>query len=122
MLEREVGHDLVESARKRSKRGEEKSETNALLDKNMSLDEELTVEMEEFAFMRERMVALRKKNNAFHSNMIDKLQKMGEKYPAYEKGAANSGTDNAHPEVSKKEDGEEIFYKPPFLGHIKGGD
>ena len=46
------------------------SETTALLAKSMSLDEEVIVEMEEFASMRERMVALRKKNGAFHSNMI----------------------------------------------------
>ena len=39
--------------------------------------------MEEFASMRERMVALKKKNKAFYSNMIVKLQKMREKYPVY---------------------------------------
>ena len=102
-------------------RGEEKSETNALLDKNMSLDEELTVEMEEFAFMRERMVALRKKNKAFLSNMFDKLWKMGKKYHIYEQGA-NSGPENAHPEATEEDDDEEIVYKPQFLGRLKRGD
>ena len=43
------------------------------------------------------MVALRKKNKTFCSNMIDKLRKMGKKYPVYEQGA-NSGPDNVHPE------------------------
>ena len=47
------------------------SETAALFAKIMSLDEELTVEMEEFTSMREKMAELRKKNKAFHSNMID---------------------------------------------------
>ena len=56
-------------------------ETTALLAKRMSLDEGLILEMEEFASIREMMVALRKKNKAFHSNMIDKLCKMDEKYP-----------------------------------------
>ena len=55
------------------------SETSTLLAKITSLDEELTVKMEKFTSMRERMAALRKKNKAFHSNMTDKLQKMGEK-------------------------------------------
>ena len=77
--------------------------------------------MEEYASMRERMVALRKKNGAFHSNMIDKLRKMGKKYPASEQGA-NSGPNNAHPEVTKEDDDEELVYKPPFLGRLKGGD
>ena len=94
------------------------SETNALLAKSMSLDKELTVEMGEFASMRESMVALRKKNKAFHSNTIDKLQKMGKKYPVYEQGA-NSGPDNAHPEVTEEDDGEEIVYNPPFLVRLK---
>ncbi|TMW86097.1 hypothetical protein EJD97_021959 [Solanum chilense] len=97
------------------------SENAALLAKSMSLDEELTVEMEELTAMRERMSALRKKNKAFHINMIDKLRKMGEKYPVYEQGA-NSGPDNAHPEVTKEDDDEEIIYKPPFLGRLKEGD
>ena len=57
-----------------------------LLAKSMSLDEELTVEMEEFTSMRESMAALRKKNKAFHKKVIDKLQKMCEKYPFYAKG------------------------------------
>ena len=35
---------------------------------------------------RESMTTLRKKNKAFHSNVIDKLQKMCEKYPFYAKG------------------------------------
>ena len=77
--------------------------------------------MEEFSSMRERMTALRKKNKAFHSNMIDKLSKMGEKYPIYEQGA-NSGPDNAHPEATEKDDDEKIIYKPPSLGRLKGGD
>ncbi|TMW91815.1 hypothetical protein EJD97_013851 [Solanum chilense] len=82
---------------------------------------ELTMEMEEFASMRERMAALRKKMKAFHSNMIDKHWKMVLKYPIYEQGA-NSGPDNAYPEATEKDDEEEIVYKPPFLGHLKGGD
>ena len=86
----------------------------------MSLDEELTVEMEELTSMRERIVALRKKNKAFSSNMTDKLQKMGEKYTVYEQGA-NNGPDNAHPEVTEEDDEEEIIFKPPFLGRLKGG-
>ena len=49
------------------------SENAALLAKSMSLDEEMTVEMKEFFSMRERMAALRMKNKAFHSNIIDKL-------------------------------------------------
>ena len=53
--------------------------------------------------------------------MIDKLQKMREKYPVYKQGA-NSGPDNAHPKVTGEDDDKEIVYKPPFLGHLKGGD
>ena len=87
----------------------------------MSHDEEQTLEMEEFTSMRERMVALRKKNKAFRRNMTDKLQKMGKKYPVYEQGS-NNGPDNAHPEATEEEDDEEIVYKPPVLGHLKGGD
>ena len=98
-----------------------KSETPTLLAKRMSLDEEFTVEMEGFSSMRERMVALRKKNKGFHSNVIDRLRKMGGKYPVYEQGA-NSGADNAHPEATEEEDNEEIVYKPPFLGRLKGRD
>ena len=71
------------------------SETTALLAKSMSLDEEVIVEMEEFASMRETIATLRKKNKAFHSNMIDKHQRMRKKYPIYEQ-EANSGPDNAH--------------------------
>ncbi|TMW89618.1 hypothetical protein EJD97_016896 [Solanum chilense] len=71
--------------------------------------------MEEFASMRKKMVALRKKNKAFHSNMIDKLQKMLEKYPIYEQ-EANNGPHNPYPEAAGEEDDEEIVYKPPFLG------
>ena len=97
------------------------SETTTLLAKSMSLKEELSVEMEKFTSMREMMVALRKKNKAFHNDMIDKLQKMGEKYPAYEQGA-NSGPHNAHHEVTEEDDDEEIVYKTPFLGRLKGGD
>ena len=97
------------------------SETSTLLAKSISLDEELTVEIEEFASMIERMAALRKKNKTFHSNEIDKIRKMGEKYPVYEQGA-NSGPNNAHPEVTKEDDDEELVYKPPFLGRLKGGD
>ena len=37
---------------------------------NAALDEELTVEMEEFANTSERIVEMRKKNKAFHKNMI----------------------------------------------------
>ena len=84
----------------------------------MSLNEELIVEMEEFTSMRERMAALRKKNKVFHSNMIDKLQKMRENYPVYKKGA-KSGPDNAHPGATGENEGEEIVYKPPLLGHPK---
>ncbi|TMW93006.1 hypothetical protein EJD97_012304 [Solanum chilense] len=97
------------------------SETTSLLAKSMSNDDDLTVEMEEFASMRERMAALRKNNKAFHSNIIDKLWKMGEKYPVCEK-EAGSGSDNAHPEATEEDDDKEIFCKPPFLGRIKGGD
>ena len=46
---------------------------------------------------------------------------MREKYPFYEEGA-NSGPDNAHPGAIGEDDGEEINYKPPFLGHLKRGD
>ena len=76
--------------------------------------------MEEFNSTVDRMATLRKKNKPFHSNMIDKLQKMHEKNPVYEQGA-NSGPDNAHPEATEEEDDEEIIYKPPFLGRLKGG-
>ena len=96
------------------------SETAALFAKIMSLDEELTVEMEEFASMRMRMDALRKKNKAFHSDIIDKLQKMGKKYPVYEQGA-NSRPENARPRMTEEDDDEEIIYKPPFLGRLKRG-
>ena len=58
--------------------------TATLLAQSMSLDEVLTVEMEVFASMRERMAALRNKNKDFRSNMIDKLRKMSKKYPVYE--------------------------------------
>ena len=51
--------------------------------------------------------------------MIDKLHKMGKKYHVYEQGA-NSSPDNAHPEVNEEDDNEEIVYKPPFLGRLKG--
>ena len=53
--------------------------------------------------------------------MIGKLWKMGKKYPAYEQGS-NSNPNNAHPKVTENEDDEEIVYKPPFLGRLKGGD
>ena len=96
-------------------------ETVVLLAKSIPLDEDLTVEIEEFASMRERMATLRKKNKIFHSNMLDKLPKMRKKYPGYEQGA-NSGPNNAHPEVTGEDDDEEIIYKPPFLGCLKGGD
>ncbi|TMX02339.1 hypothetical protein EJD97_021943 [Solanum chilense] len=69
----------------------------------------------------ERMAALRKKNKTFHRNMIDKLWKMGEKYPVYEQGA-NTGPDNACPEANEEDQVEEIIYKAPFLGLLKGGD
>ena len=74
--------------------------------------------MKEFTSMRERMAVLRKKNKAFHSNMIDKLWKMGEKYPVYERGA-NNGHENAHREATEEDDDEEIVYKPPLLGRMK---
>ncbi|XP_027772756.1 uncharacterized protein LOC107019050 [Solanum pennellii] len=96
-------------------------ETAALLAKSMSLDEELTVEMEEFVSMRERMDALRRKNKAYHSNMIDKLRKKGKKYHVYEQGV-NGGPNKAHPEATEEDDDEEIVYKPLFLGRPKGGD
>ena len=54
------------------------SEATDLLPKGVLLDKELTVQ----------------------SNL------MGGKYPAYEQGAANSGPDNAHPKVTKEDDGE----------------
>ena len=85
------------------------SETVGLLSKNVSLDEELTVEMEELASIREMMAALRKKNKAFHSNMIDKLQRMREKYPIYEQ-EADSGPDNTHLVETGEDDDEEIVY------------
>ena len=97
------------------------SEIAALLAQSMSLDEELTVEMEEFVCIREKMVKLRKKNKAFNSNMIDKLHKMREKYTVYGQGA-NSGPDNTHPGVTGEDDDEEIVYKPLFLGHLKRRD
>ncbi|TMW92253.1 hypothetical protein EJD97_013295 [Solanum chilense] len=97
------------------------SETTILLDKIMSLDEEMTVEMEEFASMRERMAGLRKKSKSFHRNMIDKLRKMGEKYPVYKQGA-NSGPNNAYPKATEEDDDEEVVYNPPLLGRLKGGD
>ena len=71
----------------------------------MSLEEELTVEMKGFAFMSERIAALRKKNKNFHRNMIDKFLKIDEKYPVYEKGD-NSGPDNGHPEVTEEDNDE----------------
>ena len=66
------------------------------------------------------MVALRKKKKSFHSNMIDKFWKMGEKYPVYEQGDI-SDPDNAHPEMTDEDDDKEIIYNPPFLGCLKGG-
>ncbi|TMW81839.1 hypothetical protein EJD97_007640 [Solanum chilense] len=68
------------------------SDTAALLPKSVLLNQELTV----------------------HSNLL------GGKYLAYEQGEANSGPDKAHPEVTEEDDGEEIVYKPPFLGRLKG--
>ncbi|TMW82928.1 hypothetical protein EJD97_003837 [Solanum chilense] len=97
------------------------SETAALLAKSMSLDEELTVKMEEFSSMRERMAALRIKNKAFHSNIIDKLQKMHEKHTIYEQ-EADSGPNNAHPTATREDDDDKIVNKPPFLGCMKGRD
>ena len=70
------------------------SETAALLAKSVLLDKELTVQ----------------------SNLT------GGKYLTYEQGSANSGLDNAHPEVTEEDDDEEMVYKPPFLGHLKEGD
>ena len=67
-------------------------EIAALLAKSALLDKELTV----------------------HSNLI-----CG-KYPACEQAATNSGFDDAHPELTEQDDGEEIVYKPPFLGRLKG--
>ena len=62
------------------------SETDTVLAKSVSLDEELTVEMEEFPSMRKSMVELRKKNKSFHSNMINKLQKCVKNIPSTRKG------------------------------------
>ena len=67
------------------------------------------------------MAALRKKNNPFLSNMIDKHQKMGEKCRVHEK-EAKSGPYNAHPDATEEDNYEEIVYEPPFLGRLKGGD
>ena len=67
----------------------------------MSLDEELIAKMEEFNFTRERMASLRKKNKAFHSNMIDKLQGISGKYSNREQ-EANAGPDYAHPRETGK--------------------
>ena len=83
--------------------------TVALLDKNVSLDEELTMEIKDFASMRERMAIQRKNNKVFHSNMIDKLQRMREKYPIYEQ-EADSGPDNTHLVETGEDDDEEIVY------------
>ena len=94
------------------------SEITALLAKSMSLDNKLTVEMEEYASMRKRMAALRKKNKAFHRDMTNKI--WNKKYAVYEQGA-NSGPDNAHLEATEEDDDKEILHKPPFLGHLKGG-
>ena len=77
--------------------------------------------MKEFTSMRERTDALRKKNKVFHSNMIDKLQKMREKHPAYKQGA-NSGPNKTHPKATEEDEDEEVVYKLPFLGRLKGGD
>ena len=77
--------------------------------------------MKEFTSMRERMAVLRKKNKAFHSNMIDKLKKMHEKHSVYEQ-RDNSDDNNAHPEATWEHDDNEIVYKPQFHGHLKGGD
>ena len=60
-------------------------------------------------------------NILIHSNMIDKLQKMCKKCLVYEKGA-NSGPDNTHLGETGEDDDEEIVYRPPFLGRLKGGD
>ena len=70
------------------------SKTSTLLAKSVSLDKELIVQ----------------------SNL------KGGKHRAYEQGETNSGPDSAHLEVTEEEDGEEIVYKPPFLGRLKGGD
>ena len=77
-----------------------------LLSKSVSLDEELTVEMEKFASMRERIAILRKKNKAFHNNMIDKLQRMHQKCPVYEQ-EANSGPNNTHLRATGEDNNEE---------------
>ncbi|TMW98026.1 hypothetical protein EJD97_004609 [Solanum chilense] len=53
--------------------------------------------------------------------LLAELREMGEKYPVYEQGA-NSDPDNARPEATEEDEDEEIFYKPPLLGRLKGGD
>ena len=77
--------------------------------------------MKEFNFTRERMASLRKKNKAFHRNMIDKLQGISGKYSNREQ-EANAGPDYAHPRATGEDGDEEIIKKSPFLGHLRGED
>ena len=92
----------------------------------VTLDEDLASQMKrnkdvemETEGLREKLDMLRLKmqeRQAFHSNPI------GEKFHAYEQGPANSGPDNAHPEVTEEDDDKKMVYKPPFLGRLKGGN
>ena len=58
--------------------------------------------------------ALLDKELITRSNLKDR------KHPAYEQGSDDNGPDNTHPELTEEDDGEEIVYKPPFLGRLKG--
>lgn len=53
--------------------------------------------------------------------MIIKLLKMREKYFVYEQ-EANDGPEDTHPGATGEDSGEEIIYKLPFLGRLRGGD
>lgn len=55
------------------------------------------------------MDELREKNKVFHHNMITKQE-------------ASGGLDDTHPGAIEEDIDEEIVYKPPFLGSLRGGD
>ncbi|TMW85039.1 hypothetical protein EJD97_023896 [Solanum chilense] len=55
------------------------------------------------------------------TSQIKRKKKECAKYPVYEQ-EANSGPNNAHPGETGEDDDEQIVYKPPFLGRLKGGD
>ena len=58
--------------------------------------------------------ALLNKELASHSNL------KGGKYIACEQGEDKNGPKKTHPELTEEDDEEEIVYKPPFLGRLKG--